>query len=88
MAHLPEIDLANPESVLTVAQFLLSLDDHIANIQNEVASSQTVVADELRQQPLVQWRIDSAIAVEDSTGDPEDSVSAWLCSLEDSELSR
>ncbi|OSX63955.1 hypothetical protein POSPLADRAFT_1168117 [Postia placenta MAD-698-R-SB12] len=87
MAHLPEIDLANPESVLTVAQFLLSLDDHIANIQSEVASSQTVVADELRQQPLVQWRIDSAIAVEDSTGDPEDSVSAWLCSLEDSELS-
>ncbi|KAF9802488.1 hypothetical protein IEO21_09891 [Rhodonia placenta] len=88
MAHLPKIDLANPESVLTVAQFLLSLDDHIANIQNEVALSQTIVADGLRQQTLIRWRVDSANAAEDadSVGDPEDFLSAWLRGLEDSGL--
>ncbi|EED77609.1 predicted protein [Postia placenta Mad-698-R] len=85
--YLPNIDLANPECVLIVTQFFLHLHGCIANIQNNIALSRSVLAEELRGERLVRWRVDSATASEDEDciGDPEDLVSVWLHGLEDSE---
>lgn len=87
--HLGDIDIAKPEGALTVAQFLVSLDRHIAGIQNDLASSRAILADELGQRSVVRWRVDSVITAdhEDSIGEPEDLMSLWLDGIEDTELS-
>lgn len=87
--HLGDIDIAKPEGALTVAQFLVSLDRHIAGIQNDIASSRAILADELGQRSVVRWRVESVITAdyEDSIEEPEEPVSIWLGGIEGPELS-
>ncbi|PCH39373.1 hypothetical protein WOLCODRAFT_85527 [Wolfiporia cocos MD-104 SS10] len=80
MDHLPRIDLADPVHALSVAQFMLRIDEYIWAVQN--SASWTILTDPRR------WRVDSSMAVEPSCSDDRERVGKWLCDLEGATASK